>query len=144
VDVDLEILGCFLDFPDLLEDPAGEEALRDLSGPPAVAAGVLCQAQKSGQQISLDVLEILAQVPAALHTFAAERLASPHYEHRETARAVLVQNAQKLKRREFSRQKADAIDDIRRSERTGDTAAADAVLRNLERRAREKHGLKEG
>jgi DNA primase len=144
VDVDLEILGCFLDFPDLLEDPIAEEAMKDLSGPPAVAAGVLCQAQKSGQQIRLDVLEILAQVPAPLHTFAAERLASPHYEHRETARAVLVQNAQKLKRREFSRQKADAIDDIRRSERTGDTAAADAVLRNLERRAREKHGLKEG
>jgi DNA primase len=144
LDVDLEILGCFLDFPDLLLDPVGEEAMRDLSGPPAVAAGVLCQAQKSGQQIGPDVLEILAQVPAPLHTFAAERLASPHHEHRETARAVLVQNAQKLKRREFSRQKADAIDDIRRSERTGDTAAAFTVLRNLERRAREKHGLKEG
>jgi DNA primase len=105
---------------------------------------VLCQAQKSGQQISQDVLEILAQVPDPLHTFAAERLASPHYEHRETARAVLLQNAQKLRRREFSRHKAEAIDDLRRSERTGDTAAADAVLRNLERRAREKHGLKEG
>jgi DNA primase len=144
LEVDLEILGCFLDFPELLEEPVAEETMRDLSGPPAVAAGVLYQAQKSGQQIKLDVLEILAQVPAPLHTFAAERLASPHYEHRETARAVLVQNAQKLKRREFSRQKADAIDDIRRSERTGDIAAADAVLRNLERRAREKHGLKEG
>jgi hypothetical protein len=57
---------------------------------------------------------------------------------------VLVQNAQKLKRREFSRHKAEAIDDLRRSERTGDIAAADAVLRNLERRARVKHGLKEG
>ena len=144
VEVDLEIFGCFLDFPDLLFDPEGEEAMNGLSGPPALAAAALLQAQKSGQQISQGVLEFLAQVPAPLHTFAAERLASPHYEHRETARAVLVQNAQKLKRREFSRQKADAIDDIRRSERTGDTAAADAVLRNLERRAREKHGLKEG
>jgi DNA primase len=144
LEVDLEILGCFLDFPDLLEDPAGEDAMRDLSGPPAVAAGVLCQAQKSGQQISQDVLEILAQVPDPLHTFAAERLASPHYEHRETARAVLVQNAQKLKWRELSQRKAQVVEALHRSERIGDTAAEDALLREINRRAREKHGLKEG
>jgi DNA primase len=105
---------------------------------------VLHQAQKSGQQISQDVLEILAQVPAPLHTFAAERLASPHYEHRETARAVLVSNAQKLKWRGHSRQKAEAIEKLHRIERTGETAAEDAVLREINRRAREKHGLKEG
>jgi DNA primase len=144
LEVDLEILGCFLDFPELLEDPIAEEAMNELSGAPALAASALLRAQKSGQQIGQDVLEILAQVPEPLHTFAAERLASPLHEQREIARAVLVQNAQKLKRREFSRHKAEAIDDLRRSERTGDTAAIDAVLRNLERRAREKHGLKEG
>jgi DNA primase len=144
VEVDLEILGCFLDFPDLLEDPAGEEAMRDLSGPPALAASALLQAQKSGQQISQDVLEILAQVPAALHTFAAERLASPIHEHREIARAVLVQNAQKLKWRELSRRKAQVVEALHRIERTGETAAEDALLREINRRAREKHGLKEG
>jgi DNA primase len=143
-DVDLEILGCFLDFPELLEDPAGEEAMRDLSGPPALAAAALLQAQKSGQQISQDVLEILAQVPAPLHTFAAERLASPLHEQREIARAVLVQNAQKLKWRELSRRKAQVVEALHRSERIGDTAAEDALLREINRRAREKHGLKEG
>jgi DNA primase len=143
-DVDLEILGCFLDFPDLLEDPVGEEAMRDLSGPPALAAAALLQAQKSGQQISQDVLEFLAQVPDPLHTFAAERLASPHYEHRETARTLLVQNAQKLKWRELSRRKAQVVEALHRIERTGETAAEDALLREINRRAREKHGLKEG
>ena len=144
LDVDLEILGCFLDFPDLLFESAGEEAMSDLSGPPALAAAALLQAQKSGQQISQEVLEFLAQVPDPLHTFAAERLASPHYEHRETARAVLVQNAQKLKWRELSRRKAQVVEALHRSERTGDTAAEDALLREINRRAREKHGLKEG
>ena len=144
VEVDLEILGCFLDFPDLLEDPAGEEAMMGLSGPPALAAAALLQAQKSGQQISQDVLEILAQVPDPLHTFAAERLASPLHEHREIARAVLVQNAQKLKWRELSRRKAQVVEALHRSERIGDTAAEDALLREINRRAREKHGLKEG
>jgi DNA primase len=144
LDVDLEILGCFLDFPDLLFDPAGEEVMNGLSGPPALAAGALLQAQKSGQEISQDVLEFLAHVPDPLHTFAAERLASPHYEQRETARAVLVQNAQKLKWRELSRRKAQVVEALHRSERTGDTAAEDALLREINRRAREKHGLKEG
>jgi DNA primase len=144
LEVDLEVLGCFLDFPDLLDDPAGEEAMQGLSGPPALAVAALVQAQKSGQQISQGVLEFLAQVPDALHTFAAERLASPHYEQRETARAVLVQNAQKLKWRELSRRKAQVVEALHRSERTGDTAAEDALLREINRRVREKHGLKEG
>ncbi|HMI88935.1 MAG TPA: DNA primase [Polyangiaceae bacterium] len=144
VSVDLEILGCFLDFPELLLDPVGEQATRDLSGPPALAAAALLQAQKSGQQISQDVLEILAQVPDALHTFAAERLASPLHEHCEIARAALVQNAEKLKRREFLRRKAQVVEALHRIERTGETAAEDALLREINRRAREKHGLKEG
>jgi DNA primase len=144
LEVDLEILGCFLDFPDLLEDPVAEEAMKELSGPHALAAAALLQAQKSGQQIGQDVLEILAQVPDALHTFAAERLASPLHEQREIARAVLVQNAQKLKWRELSRRKAQVVEALQRIERTGETAAEDALLREINRRAREKHGLKEG
>jgi DNA primase len=144
VDVDLEILGCLLDFPELLEDPIAQEAMNDLTGPPALAAAMLLQAQKSGQEFSRDVIEILAQLPEPLHTFAAERLASPHYEQRETARAVLVQNAQKLKWRELSRRTAQVVEALHRSERIGDTAAEDALLREINRRAREKHGLKEG
>ena len=142
--VELEMLGCFFDFPDLLQDPAGEEAMQQLSGDAALAAAALVSAQKSGQQISQDVLEILAQVPAPLHTFAAERLASPRHEHRETARAVLLSNAQKLKWRGLSRQKAQVVEALHRIERTGETAAEDALLREINRRAREKHGLKEG
>jgi len=130
-DVDLEILGCFLDFPELLEDPAGEEAMRDLSGPPALAASTLLRAQKSGQQISQDVLEILAQLPEPLHTFAAERLASPRHEHRDEAKGVLVSNARKLKRRRLSEQKAQVAEVLHRIERTGENAAGEGLLREL-------------
>ena len=100
-EIGLSILGCFLDFPDLLDDPAAEEAIRELEGDAALAAAAISShkpGQKAGQEIGQDVFEILAHVPASIHTFAARRLASPRHEHREEARGELVSNAQKLKR----------------------------------------------
>jgi DNA primase len=140
-------LGCFLDFPDLLDDPAAEEAIRELEGDAALAAAAISShklGQKAGQEIGQDVFEILAHVPASIHTFAARRLASPRHEHREEARGELVSNAQKLKRLGLSRQKAQVVEALHRIERTGDRVAEDALLREMDRRAREKHGLKEG
>jgi DNA primase len=56
----------------------------------------------------------------------------------------LVSNARKLKRLGLSRQKAQVVEALHRIERTGDRTAEDALLREMDRRAREKHGLKEG
>ena len=159
-EIGLAILGCFLDFPDLIDDPGSEEAIRELEGDAALAVAILSSSisasappvpsspaspptssQKAGQKIGLDVLEILAHVPAAIHTFAARRLASPRHEHREEARVELVSNAQKLKRLGLSKQKAQVVEALHRIERTGDPAAEDALLREMDRRAREKHGL---
>ncbi|HEX9296861.1 MAG TPA: DNA primase [Polyangiaceae bacterium] len=147
-EIGLSILGCFLDFPDLLDDPAAEAAIMELEGDVALAAAAIASSQKlgqeAGQQISQDVLEILAHVPVSIHTFAAQRLASPRHQHREEARLELVSNAQKLKRLGLSRHKAQVVEALHRIERTGDRAAEDALLREMDRRAREKHGLKEG
>jgi DNA primase len=89
----------------------------------------------------LDVVEVLAHLPGSIHTFAASRLASPRYERREEAIQELLRNAQKLKRVGLSREKAQVVEALHRIERTGDPAAEDALLRELARRARERHGL---
>jgi DNA primase len=178
-EIGLAILGCFLDFPDLIHEADSEEAIQQLEGDVALAVATFSSSnattgdasfapsppttgasaredgphtsrsasstsQEAGQKISADVLEILAHVPASIHTFAAQRLSSPRHEHREEARLELVSNAQKLKRLGLSRQKAQVVEALHRIERTGDRAAEDALLREMDRRAREKHGLKEG
>jgi DNA primase len=148
LEIGLTILGCVLDFPDLLEDGETVEELASLEGDAALAVAALAEqqktGQKAGQKIRRDTLEVLAQVPASIHTFAAQRLASPVHELREDAKRELVSNARKLKRLGLSRQKAHVVEALHRVERTGDRAAVDALLREMDRRAREKHGLKEG
>ena len=100
-EIGLAVLGCLLDFPDFSDDPASEEAIRELEGDAALCAAAIAAAhetgQKPGHKFSLDVIEILAHVPASIHTFAAERLASPRHEQREDAGQVTASNAQKLK-----------------------------------------------
>jgi len=153
-EIGLAILGCFLDFPDLLDDPTTEEAIRQLEGETALAAAAIASrfqsidrhvgSQEAGQEISGDALEILAQLPASIHTFAAERLASPVHDHREDARLELVKNTQKLKELGFTRHETQVIEALHRIDRTGDPTGGDLLLRELVRRAREKRGLREG
>jgi DNA primase len=148
VEIGLEMVGCVLDFPDLLNDVDVDEALHELEGDAALAAAGLAaeqkKGQKTGQKFGQDVLEVLAQLPMPIHTFAAQRIAAPVHELREDAKRELVSNARKLKRLGLSRQKAHVVEALHRVERTGDRAAEDALLREMDRRAREKHGLKEG
>jgi DNA primase len=148
VEIGFEMLGGILDFPDLLDDVDAEEALRELEGDAALAAAALAalqkNGQKAGQKFGQDVLEVLAQLPMPIHTFAAQRIAVPVHELREDAKRELVSNARKLKRLGLSRQKAHVVEALHRVERMGDRAAEDALLREMDRRAREKHGLKEG
>jgi DNA primase len=165
-EIGLTILGCFLDFPDLIHDPGSEEAIQQLEGDVALAVATLGSAsnttsanasnpptmplspssssQEAGQKISADVLEILAHVPASIHTFAAQRLASPVHLLREDARLELVKNTQKLKEHGFTRHETQVVEALHRIDRTGDASAGDSLLRDLVRRAREKRGLQEG
>jgi DNA primase len=165
MEVGLAILGCFLDFPDLIHDPGSEQAIQQLEGdvalavatlssriatspnaspPPTTASSASSSSQEAGQKISGDVLEILAHVPASIHTFAAQRLASPVHQQREDARFELVKNTQKLKEHGFTRHEKQVVEELHRIDRTGDATAGDSLLRDLVRRAREKRGLQEG
>ena len=113
-------MGCFLDFPELLSDEFAEEAIQQLEGDVALAVAALSStatgirgaraapkelaenmieiaaakavgsSQEAGQEIALDGLEILAHVPGSIHTFAAQRLASPVHEHLEDAKVELA------------------------------------------------------
>ena len=143
--VGLAIFGCFLDFPELMNEPEGEEAIRELEGDAALGVAAIANAQETGQEagqkFGQDVIEILAHVPATIHTFAAQRLASPRHEQREDARHELVSNAQKLKQQGLSKQKAQVVEALHRIERMGDPGAEDALLRERNRRVREKRGL---
>src|SRR5258706_1936989 len=47
--VGLAILGCFLDFPELLNAPEGEEAIRELEGDAALGVAAIANAQKAVQ-----------------------------------------------------------------------------------------------
>jgi DNA primase len=173
-EIGLAILGCFLDFPELLSDELAEEAIQQLEGDVALAVAALSStatgirgaraapkelaenmiekaaakavgsSQEAGQEIALDGLEILAHVPGSIHTFAAQRLASPVHEHLEDAKVELAKNTQKLKGHGFSRHETLVVEELHRIDRTGDPTAGDSLLRDLVRRAREKRGLQEG
>lgn len=138
-EVVLAVVGAFLDFPELLDDPEAAEAIDLLEGDAALVVVALREcASFSG---TLAASELLAHVPASLHTFAAQRLAAPRHVSPGEARMELLSNAQKLKRLGLSREKAQAVEALHRIGRAGDAAAEDALLRELERRARERHGL---
>jgi DNA primase len=141
-EVALEMIGCLLDFPDLLsmQDPSTDDALAALEGDAALAVAAMRQA--AGMTDGLDLIEVLAHVPPSIHTFAARRLASPRYDQREQARERLLLNAQKLKKAELSREKTQVAEELERIERTGDVVGETELLRELfARGARKQHGL---
>jgi DNA primase len=85
--------------------------------------------------------EFLAQVPAAIHPFAAGRLVSPAFETAQEAKAELVGNARKLRRRALLRENAAVVDQLQKGEAIVDNAGVDDLLREVQRRALEKLGL---
>lgn len=135
----LSIVGCFLDFPELLDDEQAAEAVDFLEGEVTLVIAAL--RQNSIFSAKIEGPEILAHVPASLHTFAAQRLAAPRHSSPGEARMEILSNTQKLKRLGLSREKAQAVEALHRVGRAGDAAAEDALLGELSRRAREKHGL---
>ena len=87
------------------------------------------------------IAEFLAQIAAPIHHFAAGRLASPVFESSAEARVELLNNAGKLRRLHLKRENAAVVEQLHRSRAHGDAAEEDALLREVERRTREKLGL---
>ncbi|MEM1029761.1 MAG: CHC2 zinc finger domain-containing protein [Myxococcota bacterium] len=132
----LEAFGAILDFPELLEESEVERYLAELEG--AVALGVAAVRQVWDAKKALDGPEILDLLPPAIHSFAVGRLASPRFSDRDEARVELVDNAKKLRRRSLAGDNAAKVQELNRADALGDTDAADELLREMSRKAKEK------
>jgi len=138
-DIPLAMLGAILDFPDLLDDPQTTAELPLLEG--AVAMGVDAVQRWRGSKKSLQASELLDLMPVAIHAYAAGRLVSPQFDDLREAKAELLDNAKKLRRLAREREKALKLQEISQAQGLGDNEAEDELLRELDRRAREKLGL---
>jgi hypothetical protein len=136
------IVGAILDFPCLLDDPEVVGSLDVLEGASAriVAEVRGCMRTNARGEKALDSAVFLAQMPDALQTFAAARLAAPAHETLSDARATLIDNADKLRRSLLSRE---VIEIAREQERTaGDWDHEAERAREAQALAREKHKVK--
>jgi DNA primase len=133
------ILGAILDFPELLDDPDVMGAITELEDDAAL--GVAAVRQMWDPKKSLQASELLDLMPPAIHAFAANRLASPLFDAAAEARTELLDNAKKLRRRAWSRDKAQLVEALARAEGRGDSTAEDELLRELSRRSKRKLGL---
>lgn len=138
-EIGLLIFGALLDFPALLDEPSTLEAMDLAQGDLAVAFAALRQG--GAPTIGENPEQWLAKLPASIHSFAAARLVAPRHERADDARSELIRNVEKLKRLELSRQKTEVLDELERLQASGDFDRELMLLREQERRARERHGL---
>ncbi|MBW2528037.1 MAG: DNA primase [Deltaproteobacteria bacterium] len=137
--IGLAIFGAVLDFPELLDDDEVAQALTQLDGDAAL--GVAAVRRMWDPKKSLQATDLLDLLPPAIHAFASSRLASPMFDQAAGARTELLENAKKLRRWAWSRDKARLVDEISRAEGVGDHAAQDELLEELSRRSKRKLGL---
>lgn len=125
----LEVLGAILDFPELMEDAASEEAASVIEGEIAMAFAALRQTIQDGRLENPQ--DVLAKLSAPIHPFALARLAAPRHERLEDARVELVDNVKKLRSLELKREKSDVTEELEQMQRLGDAKQEDALLRQL-------------
>lgn len=125
----LEVLGAILDFPELMEDAASDDAASAIEGEIAMAFAALRQAIQDGRLENPQ--DVLAKLSAPIHPFALARLAAPRHERLEDARTELVDNVKKLRSLELKREKSDVTEELEQMQRLGDAKQEDALLRQL-------------
>jgi len=133
------MLGAVFEFPEILNDPAAQQALGELSGDAALT--VLSVREMWDTKKSLQAAELLDFIPQAIHSFAVGRLTSPKFSDLEDAKMELLENAEKLRRRSLTGDKAVKVQELARAQGQGDVDAEDELLRELERVARNKRRL---
>lgn len=140
-DIALEIFGALLDYPELLATEEVVVGIECLEGDVAAAIAALRQSTVAGSLESPEV--VLAKLAPSIHPFAAARLAAPRHVRAEEARAELLDNVKKLKRLELERHKTEVVEELERAAKQGDFEQEIALLGELRRRARKRHGLEE-
>ena len=94
-----EIVGAFIDFPQLLDEEAMTACLDLLEGDASLTVAALraCTKTTPSGEKTLDSTAFLAQMPPAIQSFAARRLAAPRLDTVEDAREAVLSNAEKLR-----------------------------------------------
>ncbi len=136
--IPLLMLGCVIDYPEILGDPNIENAAAFLEGDIALAVGssrLLCDKKESSKET------FLAHLSSAIHDFASQRLARPVCRDAGEATTEFLQNAQKLKQRGLSREHAAVAAKVDRAWAQGDLDQENVLLTEAVRKAREKLGL---
>ena len=82
-------------------------------------------------QKTLYTTEFLAQMPPAIHAFAAQRLASPQLESKDEARQVVLSNAEKLRSMMLERETKELSHELRQA---GDWDAELAIASDIPKR----------
>jgi DNA primase len=134
-----EILGALLDFPEMTQLDEITKHFWLLQGDNAVALGVFLASLKDGSWENPE--QVLAKMPEPVHAFALARLAAPQHERIEDAKKVLFGNAAILQGQELVRQKVEAAEQSERAQREGDFERELELLKDIELRARQRHGL---
>jgi DNA primase len=134
----LAILGVLIDFAELLDDPAVQEALGAVEGDVALAVLAVRQVLAQGGSAP----DFLAKVPSSIQSFAAGRLASPVFEDITQAKTELLENSNKIRSILSKRQDSDARDVLMKAPSSLDSES-EALLREVTQRARKKRGLDE-
>ena len=136
-----EVLGCILDWPELLDDAEVGDALLWL--PPTWCIDLSAGASHFLGQKADTVEEFLAKIPVSIHAFAASQLAAPRHNRLEDARTVLLKNVSKLRRLEQHRRRPEDLEAMQRAAASGDFEAELALLQMHANLARERHGVGE-
>ena len=136
-----EIVGALLDYPELLGDPEVAAACALLEGNSARAVAALAECTKSSHngEKTLYTTEFLAQMPPAIHAFAAERLAAPVLESMDEAKAVVLSNAEKLKSMMTQRETKELSEELQSGAQDWETELA--LAEEAAKRQKQTRGL---
>jgi DNA primase len=132
----LEVLGAFIDFPELLDGPLADQTAVLMDGDLAIALAAL---RHGRQEASTDPQVLLAKTAAPIHAFALARWAAPQHETLADAKAVLEPNLRKLLSLEWSREKAALFANLERAEKAGEVD--EKTLRRSVEGARQRRGM---
>jgi DNA primase len=135
------IVGALLDFPVLLDDSEMQSAIQLLEGESARIVAALAKSMRIGArgQKVLDSTEFLAQMPAAIQSFAAARLAAPEYETIDEAREAVSANAKKLRESNIARKTSEIVREQHRV--IGDWDTQVELAKHVDALVRQRQGL---
>lgn len=135
----LEMLGCIIEFPELLDDYEISKHIEIVEGEIVHVFKLVHDVHnlpKSDWQDSF-----LAHLQPSIHDFAAQRLAAPRIEDAVQAKEEFLKNAQKLKRLHLAREHAQVVKEIHQAGAQGDIQEENELLLEAVRKQRERLGL---